>query len=567
LLVLVTALAAVTTPVAAADLPPGGTFRDDDGNIHEGNIEAIAAEGITRGCNPPTNDRYCPANTVTRGQMAAFLARTLGLPQPSGDHFVDDETSIFENDINRLFEAGITRGCNPPANDRYCPDNTVTRGQMAAFLVRAYGYSDPGAGDWFDDDDGSVFENDIDKLRVAGVTKGCNPPANTRYCPDDGVRRDQMATFLARAEGLTPIVPPPRATPILETVVTGLSAPVFLTSPPGDDRLFIVEQRGTIRVVENDALKSDFFLDLRGSTNNTGEQGLLSMAFHPNYASNGKFYVYQSRGTTPATSYIDEYRVSGDPDRANASSRRQILSLSQPASNHNGGQIEFGPDGYLWIGFGDGGGGDDPFANGQNLNTLHGALLRIDVDSGSPYAVPADNPFVGKAGRNEIWAYGLRNPWRWSFHDGDLYIGDVGQGAREEIDIVPLATGAGSNFGWCLREGLINNVGANCNGTAPVPLVDPVLDFRHSDGNRSITGGRVYTGPELPDLVGHYFHIDYGLGRLQSFEWTGSAVTAQRDWTSQFGTLSQVASFGSDAEGRLYLVQRGAGVVRRLTSG
>lgn len=187
--------------------PPGssGSFVDDNGNIHEGFIEAIAAEGITLGCNPPLNDRYCPDDHVTRGQMAAFLVRALGLPAASKNWFVDDDTSIFHDDINRLAEAGITLGCNPPANDDFCPSDEVTRGQMAAFLVRAYGYVDPGPGNWFVDDNGSIFQGDIDRLAQAGVTKGCNPPANDRYCPADPVRRDQMASFLGRAEGLTPI--------------------------------------------------------------------------------------------------------------------------------------------------------------------------------------------------------------------------------------------------------------------------------------------------------------------------------------------------------------------------
>ena len=200
--------------LAAAELPPGGTFIDDDGNIHEGNIEAIAADGITRGCNPPTNDRYCPSDRVTRGQMAAFLVRALGLTEGLDDPFIDDDGSVFESDIERLAAAGVTRGCNPPTNDRFCPNDYVTRGQMAAFLVRAMGYTDDGGGDLFIDDDDSVFEADIDRLGTAGVTKGCNPPTNDRFCPTDYVLRDQMASFLARALGLEAITPPPPTTTI-----------------------------------------------------------------------------------------------------------------------------------------------------------------------------------------------------------------------------------------------------------------------------------------------------------------------------------------------------------------
>lgn len=202
----------VATTVAAAfgqELEPGGTFVDDDGNIHEGFIEAIAEEGITRGCNPPDNDRYCPSDPVGRGEMAAFLNRSLNLDGTDEDFFVDDDNSVFERDINALAAAGITRGCNPPDNDRFCPDDEVTRGQMAAFLVRGFGYTDDGGGDLFVDDDGSVFEDDIDRLGTAGVTRGCNPPDNDRFCPDQLVLRDQMASFLGRALGLQARTPPP----------------------------------------------------------------------------------------------------------------------------------------------------------------------------------------------------------------------------------------------------------------------------------------------------------------------------------------------------------------------
>ncbi|MDJ0952922.1 MAG: right-handed parallel beta-helix repeat-containing protein [Acidimicrobiia bacterium] len=203
------ALFLLGSSVAAAELPPGGSFIDDNGNIHEGNIEAIRAAGITKGCNPPSNDRYCPDEAVTRGEMAAFLGRALDLPASGTDFFSDDDGSVFEANINAIAAAGITKGCNPPANDQFCPAARVTRGQMAAFLVRALGYTDAGAGNWFVDDDGSIFESSIDRLRQAGVTKGCNPPTNTNYCPTADVRRDEMATFLARALELTPAVPPP----------------------------------------------------------------------------------------------------------------------------------------------------------------------------------------------------------------------------------------------------------------------------------------------------------------------------------------------------------------------
>ena len=226
--------------VAYAALPPGGTFTDDDGNTFEGAIEAIAAEGITKGCNPPTNDLYCPDEPVTRGQMSAFLHRALpGLPilfpeagifSDVWDPAVDTGTPpSFFKDIEWLAQTGVTRGCNPPANTNFCPDDPVTRAQMAAFLVRALGYADDGGGDLFVDDDDSIFEAEIDKLATARVTLGCNPPTNDRFCPDESVTRGQMAAFLARALGLSPIIPPPRPT----TTTTGPTTTV--PSNPGDN--------------------------------------------------------------------------------------------------------------------------------------------------------------------------------------------------------------------------------------------------------------------------------------------------------------------------------------------
>jgi hypothetical protein len=230
ILVLIVGLCGVIAGAAFALLPPGGSFTDDNGNIHEASIEAIAAEGITKGCNPPTNDLYCPSASVTRGQMAAFLVRALNLTDRLDDPFFDDDDSIFEADIERLAAAGITRGCNPPTNDRFCPDGVVTREQMAAFLVRALGYSDSGGGDLFVDDDNSIFEADIDRLGTAGVTKGCNPPTNDRYCPTSPVLRDQMASFLTRALKLTPITPPP---PTITTTTS--DATTTTTTMPATD--------------------------------------------------------------------------------------------------------------------------------------------------------------------------------------------------------------------------------------------------------------------------------------------------------------------------------------------
>jgi hypothetical protein len=212
-------MAAITAPAAANPLVPGGTFTDDDGNTHEGFIEAVAAEGITLGCNPPANTNYCPDQGVSRQQMATFLVRALDLPATSTDYFTDDTGSVHESNINALRESGITAGCNPPANDNFCPNSTVTREQMAAFLVRAFGYTDTDPGNRFTDDDTSIFEADIEALAEAGVTVGCNPPTNDLFCPGDPVLRSQMATFLGRALSLTPTTPP--------TVATANFVPVY----------------------------------------------------------------------------------------------------------------------------------------------------------------------------------------------------------------------------------------------------------------------------------------------------------------------------------------------------
>ena len=566
-------LIASTVGVAVADpLPPGGTFIDDNGNVHEGFIEAIAAEGITRGCNPPLNDRYCPGSFVGRGQMAAFLVRALSLSDDGGrDWFTDDDGSTFEADINKLAAAGITAGCNPPANDRFCPDGNVNRGQMAAFLVRAYKYTDPGKGDWFTDDDGNTFEGDIDRLATAGITLGCNPPANDRYCPDDFVRRDQMASFLGRAGGLTPMIPPPPATPQVETVVSGLASPLFVTSPPDDDRLFVVEKPGYIRIVEDDQLVNGPFLDISDLVSGGGEQGLLGLAFHPDYADNGRFYVsYTDR---EGDSRVVEYTVSADPYAADEGTARRILEVNQPASNHNGGMILFAPDGYLILGLGDGGSGGDPWENGQDTGELLGSLIRIGVDgddfpgdTSRNYTIPSDNPFVGTAGADEIWAYGLRNPWRFSVDpaEGLLYIGDVGQGRWEEVDVAPIDE-PGLNYGWDSFEGnecFADQQTVDCNRNGKT---FPALVYGRSEGV-SVTGGYVYRGTDFPSLVGHYFFADYGRGLLRSFRYVDGQIFADRTW-SEFGYLGGIASFGVDNSGRLYIVSLGGDLKRLAPAG
>jgi len=350
----------------------------------------------------------------------------------------------------------------------------------------------------------------------------------------------------------------------LETVATGLEFPLDLASPRGDSRLFVVEKGGRIRIIRNGVVNSQAFLDLSGHVTTGAEQGLLGIAFDPAYASNGRFVVNYTdlNGDTR----ISAFHVSADPDVADASSESVLLPVAQPFANHNGGQLAFGPDGFLYIGLGDGGSGGDPMGNGQSLATLLGKILRIDLNGGSPYSVPADNPFAATAGpaqRGEIWSYRLRNPWRFSFDraNGDLYIGDVGQNAFEEIDVSPAAAGAGRglNFGWNRTEGThcYPNAAASCDRTG---LTAPVLDYSHDDGC-SVAGGYVYRGTAIPSLVGSYFYADYCGGWVRSFRFAGGKATEPQEW-SVLSPGGNITSFGQDAAGELYVLTSEGGVYR-----
>jgi hypothetical protein len=348
----------------------------------------------------------------------------------------------------------------------------------------------------------------------------------------------------------------------LQEVASGLAFPLFLTSPPGDNaRLFVVEKTGRIRIVRNGSLLSTPFLDLSSQVSNGSEQGLLGLAFHPGYSANGRFVVNY---TNPSgDTRISVFRVSANPDIADPASEQVILSVDQPYSNHNGGMVTFGPDGKLYIGLGDGGSGGDPQGNGQNRNALLGKILRLEVSATGQVSVPGDNPFVGQPGvRPEIWSYGVRNPWRFSFdrQTNDLYIGDVGQSAREEVDVSTSATqfGRGLNYGWNRMEGLAcYSPSSGCNQSG---LTLPVLDYGHSDGC-SVTGGYVYRGDDVPALKGLYFYADYCEGWIRSFRWNGTAASDQREW-STLKPGGQISSFGEDARGELYVMTSSGKVFR-----
>ncbi|HYU28270.1 MAG TPA: PQQ-dependent sugar dehydrogenase [Gemmatimonadales bacterium] len=358
-----------------------------------------------------------------------------------------------------------------------------------------------------------------------------------------------------------PPPPPPAGTPSLK-LIDNFSSPTYLASPPADSqRLFVVEQGGAVRVLHNDTVRTRPFLDLSGRISSGGERGLLSIAFHPDYASNGRFYVYF---TNPAGDIrIVRYTVSSDPDSADEATADTVLRLAHPGqSNHNGGQLQFGPDGMLWVGTGDGGGSGDPNHNAQNKHALLGKLLRLDVNGATAYAIPADNPFNGDTSfAPEVWSYGLRNPWRFSFdrQTGDLYIGDVGQDTWEEVDISPVAAQRGrtANFGWNIMEGKHCYPSAPCDSTHSVL---PVLEYPHAFGACAITGGYVYRGNTFAAMRGHYFYADFCNGDVHSFAYPGG--TGVVDWSSLLSPGPNISSFGQDVKGELYVLQLSGGVYR-----
>ena len=354
---------------------------------------------------------------------------------------------------------------------------------------------------------------------------------------------------------------PPLAGIAVEKVGDDFEEPVQLThAGDGSGRLFVVGRRGTIQIIDDGNVQPSPFLNI-GDLVSTGgsEQGLLGLAFHPGYRNNGRLFVnYTDRD---GHTVVAEYRVyADDPNRADPEAVKIVLTYEQPYKNHNGGMLAFGPDGYLYVGTGDGGSGGDPLGNGQKLSTLLGKMLRIDVD-GSPYAVPSDNPFVGVAGvRPEIWAYGLRNPWRYSFdrETGDLYIADVGQNRLEEVSFQPAGSAGGENYGWNVTEGsrcFVPGEGCDKSGFAL-----PIAEYSHEEGC-SITGGYVYRGQSETALRGHYVFGDYCSGRI----WT-SIRSADGVWTTteRLTTGLNISSFGEDEDGEIYFLDYRSGAIFRI---
>lgn len=359
-------------------------------------------------------------------------------------------------------------------------------------------------------------------------------------------------------------VPLDSLTPGLEPVAGGFTKPLYVShAGDGSGRLFVVEQAGRIFIVENGQVNPTPFLDIVSIVgSDANEQGLLSVAFHPNYLENGHFFVYYTNKQGDVV--IARYQVSGEPNVADPGSGLILLTVAEPYANHNGGQLVFGADGYLYAGLGDGGSGGDPQNNGQRLDTLLGKILRLDVNNGDPYGVPETNPFVGADNaRPEIWSYGWRNPWRFSFDraTADMYIADVGQNQYEEVNFEPAGAAGGGNYGWRIMEGLYCFISEGCDPES-MGLILPVAEYDHSQGC-SVTGGYVYRGQQYPELTGTYLYGDYCSGII----W-GLRREAGGGWSEAelLQTNHIISSFGQDEAGEVYVVDHSGGQILRITN-
>jgi glucose/arabinose dehydrogenase len=529
--------------------------------------DCLAWHEITAGTTPTT---FAPGAPVTRAQTASLAFRVLGaiddvaLPSPRAGAFPDVDAGPHVEAVETLvaLDPPVVRGFD---DGLFRPGAAVTRGQVATILTLAldtvaaqHPDLEPlsGARSPYDDTAGSVHADAIGRLADAGVVVGYG---DGTYRPRAPVTRGELATMLVRVlggfveAGLLPL-PEPDPRPDL-TVRTRLTEVARMSSPTAgavgpDGTLHLAERAGTVHRLEAGGV-GPAVVDISDRTSTDGERGLLGLAFSP-----AGDELYLSSTDLAGDTLVEAFAV--DDGEVVPDERRTVLALEQPRSNHNGGQVAFGPDGMLYLALGDGGGSGDPDGAGQDLSTVLGSLLRIDPRAGDPYAVPTDNPFVGRDdARDEIYAYGLRNPWRFSFDrgTGDLWIADVGQGEREEVNWMPSSAAAGANFGWSLMEGTLEYAGAE-----PEDHVPPVYEYetRGPEGC-AITGGFVYRGEAIPGLRGAYLYSDFCEGLVRGLVLEGGAVVEQ-------GGLgisgSRVVSFVEDAEGELYLLNLDGGVQR-----
>jgi glucose/arabinose dehydrogenase len=410
-------------------------------------------------------------------------------------------------------------------------------------------------------------------LRVLGSGGDATPPAagdsTTTSAGNEGTEDPGSSTTAPGDDSSTTV---PGTTPsdlgelrevTLEPVFEGFNfQPSAVGAPVGDDRIFVMQRHGTIRVLDAERnLVEENFIDLTDRVLAGGiEQGLLGLAFHPDYANNGRFFVYYT--DKGGNRQLSEFAVSAEnPNLADTDSEKVIFEYEQPPNatdiRHYGGNVTFGPDGYLWVSMGD---GADSRAQGQDPNTPYGSIVRIDVDGGDPYAVPPDNPFVDGGGLADVWAYGLRNPWRFSIDpvDGLVYIADVGHADQEEVNVVPITEG-GYNFGWSDMEGTRCFHLTDCD---PADYTAPAVTYTHDEG-LSITGGYVYRGAEIPELHGTYFYSDWVQQWIRGFKYVDGAVTDARDWTADLGgPIGSITSFGLDGPGEMYAVTYEGGLFK-----
>lgn len=558
------AAASTTVPASAAgDYDHGSCIDNDDlqahpftdvvaGSFYADAVTWLYSNAITEGVSPT---QYGPDQPVTRAQFATMLHRMACLPTPAGTATFSDLRAggFYRAAVDWMVGEGITTGKTATL---FGPDDYMTRGEFSAFMYRFVGEPDssPVASVFGDVDRSRFFARPVDWLIHHSVTQGTSP---TTFSPERTITRAEVATFLYRLNTIADIAL------TTEVVSTAFSRPTAVGTDPISGALYVTEQGGLLVRVAADADSVPDFgsistvLDIGAVSlgpddpGGGGEQGLLGVAVAPDGET---IFVHYS--DLAGDTVITEYDLNPDGSLAPATAR-VVFTLDQPAGNHNGGQIEFGPDGYLYVGLGDGGGAGDPSGNGQNTTTLLGTILRIDPFSGvlpAQYASPPDNPFVGGAGADEIWLYGLRNPWKFAFDEetGNLWVADVGQSAREEITRVGPGE-ARLNLGWNLREGTAPYAGAE-----PADHLPPVHDYPHPGTQRSITGGYVYRGSDIPALDGTYLYVDFYEARLQG--WRDDAGIEAVDLDVPAPPLP--STFGQDLNGEIYVFGYGGEVVR-----